>query len=62
MMFFFKGRSVIVAAPAPEAAKPEISIAGIARNMARARLRLEDADTSGALRRDRQTVEDNRLL
>ena len=62
MMFFFKSRSVIVAATAPAPVKPEISISQLARNTARAVLRLEDADTSGALRRNRQTVEDNRLL
>jgi len=61
MMFFFKGRSVIVDPPVP-ASKPEISVSQPLRNNARARLRLEEADTSGAIRRDRQTLEDNSLL
>lgn len=62
MMFFFKGRSVVVRSPTAKQPEPERSIAQAQWNEARARLKREDADSSGALRRDRQTIEDNSLL
>ncbi|PZM17157.1 hypothetical protein [Rhizobium tubonense] len=59
MTFFFKRKPVVVAAVVK---KPEISIARVAHMKARAEIKREDADTTGELRRTRQTFENNRLI
>jgi hypothetical protein len=59
MTFFFRRKPVVIA---PIVKKPEISIAQIAHMKARAETKREDADTTGGLRRTRQTFENNRLI
>ena len=59
MTFFFRRKPVV---PAPIVRKPEISIARIAHMKARAEIKREDADTTGGLRRTRQTWENNQLI
>jgi hypothetical protein len=59
MTFSFRRKPVVIA---PIVKKPEISVAQIAHMKARAEIRREDADTTGGLRRTRQTFENNRLI
>jgi hypothetical protein len=59
MTFFFRRKPVVIA---PIVKKPEISIARIAHMKARAEIKREDADTTGGLRRTRQTWENNQLI
>lgn len=62
MLFFFKGRSVIVGRSLKARLEADPAVVPPMHTNARAVLRIENADTSGAIRRDRQTIEDNSLL
>jgi hypothetical protein len=59
MAFTFRRKPETVA---PIVDKPEISVAQVAHMKVRAEIRREDADTTGKLRRTRQTLENNRLI
>jgi hypothetical protein len=59
MAFTFRRKPVAIV---PIVTKPEISITRMAHMKARAEIKREDADTTGELRRARQTLENNRLI
>ncbi|WFS01682.1 hypothetical protein [Rhizobium tumorigenes] len=62
MLFFFKGRSVIVETPLRARAYPSLALVGISDAKAVAMAGLEDADIAIAIPSDHPTIEVGSLI